>query len=546
MTRRLAALGLLTMLGTSVIAAPQQSARASTAAPALVVGKVLDSYKSPVAGALVTLTSGLDGTPADHRALSSAEGEFFFTAIPPGRGWLTVEKEGYARSIESVTLAPGERRTDEVARVVKYATVTGRVTDESGAALTTGGYVYALRRTIAGGRVQLDSNYDVQPAAIDDRGEFRMPHVIPGSYALAFRSGRRFTVAVNGEPGRTMSVFYGNVMYPSPAPDGSTRMLTIAAGQDLANINFRVPLLSAPNVSGIVTGASDGRRTTLQLLPDTVDPVERASRTSSYVLRPDGTFRFEGVTAGRYTLRAFAKTEETRDTRAELVLAASVPVTVGTSDVENVSVELRPAARVMGRLLLDGGSPVGELARRHARVDLAFADGRRPDWTGELNVSADGRFTTQGLLPGRYVIRPSFEWYVRSAMLHGRDVSAAPIEIGTENITDLTITLSDRRSVIESAITAGAGILVFPADRRLWSDYGEYSSRMSTCASAHRATTCEIPVPPGEYFIVSTTAPVPPDWTDPANLASLSAGAQMLVLTEGERRRVDVSSAPRR
>jgi len=67
---------------------------------------------APVAGAAVRLlTQGKSGAPAQMGAtvLSDAEGRYRFTAVPPGRYTLVVEKEGQIIAQEPLTAAVGER-----------------------------------------------------------------------------------------------------------------------------------------------------------------------------------------------------------------------------------------------------------------------------------------------------------------------------------------------------------------------------------------------------------------------------------------------------
>jgi hypothetical protein len=61
---------------------------------ARLAGTVLDADEAPVAQAKVTLSS--PDTGLSRALLTSADGSYVFTLIPPGRYRLSVEREGYA------------------------------------------------------------------------------------------------------------------------------------------------------------------------------------------------------------------------------------------------------------------------------------------------------------------------------------------------------------------------------------------------------------------------------------------------------------------
>jgi hypothetical protein len=155
----------------------------------------------------------------------------------------------------------------------------------------------------------------------------------------------------------------------------------------------------------------------------------------------------------------------------------------------------------------------------------------------------DGRFTTSGTLPGRYLIRaggaPS-GWIFKGATYQGRDVSETPIDI-LSDLDDVVITFADadRLGKIGGTVQSadgqadGSSVLLFPVDPAGWLDYGRTTRRVrSVTASAGGAFTMPSP-PAGEYYLIAIPDEQSADWQNPATLAKLAALAERLQISEG-------------
>src|SRR5687768_2962751 len=154
--------------------------------------------------------------------------------------------------------------------------------------------------------------------------------------------------------------------------------------------------------------------------------------------------------------------------------------------------------------------------RRHTRCsrdwssdvcssDLAQFDGAPPDMTKEpiavflepvsgredqnrypSFVTAAGRFSAEGVLPGRYFIRAqSTSWSLVGATQQGRDVFDRAVEVAAD-IDGVVLQFTKSRGMVQGAVRAqdpqdllDAMIVWFPADPSLWTELGRYSVRMS-------------------------------------------------------------------
>jgi Carboxypeptidase regulatory-like domain len=100
------AIGLM-LVGTFVC--PRLCAQGE-AVNARLAGNVLDPEDAPVPAAKVTLASAQTGWARE--VLTAHDGAYIFTAVPPGRYELKVEKEGFATYLQSeVVLTVGQSTT---------------------------------------------------------------------------------------------------------------------------------------------------------------------------------------------------------------------------------------------------------------------------------------------------------------------------------------------------------------------------------------------------------------------------------------------------
>ena len=139
------------------------------------------------------------------------------------------------------------------------------------------------------------------------------------------------------------------------------------------------------------------------------DPVVRSQRANAPPsvarVEPDGAFAFDALPAGRYDVRAalFQRTP---------ALAREVPT--GRRDVVLTLVR---GARLTGRVKGPDGAPVPSF-----HVELSRHEGplQREEAASATVVDAEGRFTLEGVGPGRYTV---------SAVAHGLAPARADVEV---------------------------------------------------------------------------------------------------------------------
>src|SRR5262245_55046182 len=130
----------------------------------------------------VTMTLGGDALLTSRTAFTSDDGRFAFTGLPEGTYTIEAFKATYARmqygarkpssAGSSIALIDGQRVTNVVMRLPRWATITGTIYDQNGEP-APGISVEAMQYTMRTGRRTLSSVYG-QPATTDDRGVYRL------------------------------------------------------------------------------------------------------------------------------------------------------------------------------------------------------------------------------------------------------------------------------------------------------------------------------------------------------------------------------------
>jgi len=136
-------------------------------------------------------------------------------------------------------------------------------------------------------------------------------------------------------------------------------------------------------------------------------------------------------------------------------------------------------------------------------------------------------------------------WVLKSAMLGGRDIADAAIDIKPgEDVSGIVVTFTDRPTEIAGTVydqagrvTANFPIVIFSTDRGYWS---AGSRRVQLVRPATDGRFRAVGLPAGEYFVCAATALEPPQLADPAFLEQLAAVSFKIALADGEKKTQDL------
>ena len=395
---------------------------------------------------------------------------------------------------------------------------------------------------------------------------------------------------------------YRTTFFPSASVSSQSTAIAIGAAEDRSGIDLQLRPVPVVRISGVAT-APDGPLTSTQirLLPatgdDTADDtIDSATTTTA----GDGSFTFLAVPPGQYMLRVVRPPKPAAPSAAAMAavsgmdqaviqnasggmtvsmgsmnigsilgamppipadptLFASVPVSVGETDVTGLAVMLRPAFRITGRAEFEGAAKKptpDELRRLPISIERADVGSAAPVPTPMLGngqggqFDANGQFTTFGLLPGKYFVRVPFStggWTLKSAVLGGKDVADTPLEIENGDVSGVVLTFTDQRSELsgvvrnaQGAADAKAAVVVFPTTPESWVDFGSAPRRLRVGKTDKEGRYRVAGLPAGNYFVTAVPDEIGGDWQNPQVLDALSRGAARVTIADGEKRAQDL------
>jgi hypothetical protein len=368
---------------------------------------------------------------------------------------------------------------------------------------------------------------------------------------------------------------YSLTCHPSVSTASEATLVTLGPGTDRTAVDLRVTSVPVRTVIGTVSGVLPDVPVVARLMSDD-------TQIASDSVSAAGHFVFTGVPVGQFILEAEGYAASPTPTgppgRGGLAplpaapdsptLFTSIPITVGDRRVMDVSLSLRPGARVTGRVQFDGSGPqpTGEQLMQIG-VTLVPVDRFGAMAIPSGRVEADGTFRTASVIPGRYLltVTPTVvrstpgranailpaavtRWTTRSAIAGGRDILDQPIELDGVDRSDVVVTLTDSAggNVSGTVVDAkgmkdpNALIVIFPSDRALWGDLGTNARRVRV-ARTTRGGQYAIPgLPAGDYLIVAGTDEEVASWEAPGALDTLSPRARAVAITEGQSTTVDL------
>jgi hypothetical protein len=367
-------------------------------------------------------------------------------------------------------------------------------------------------------------------------------------------------------------LWYQTTFYPSALTAARADIVTIKPGEEHGAVDFSIKAVRTVTVSGTLLDSTGPAVSTLvTLVPaesgNLVSPIE----TANAITDGSGHFQFSRVPAGQYSLRAVKSPRSVpggdvqtfRMGGATMVVRADIqspgdavpplptdptmwidaPVAVGTSDITDLAVALRPGVRVGGRVEFSG-SATRPTSDQYPTIGVTLipADGKPTTFPARGRVEPGGTFTTMGVPAGKYVLRVDAPtgWVLRGAMLNGRDITDAPVELRDADVDSVTITFTDKRTSVTGEVTTPSGnpdgkatVILFPQDSTLWADSGPSPRRLKTTRPRGDGSY-SMSVPAGDYYIVAVSDTGSYEWNDPQFLSAIAPSAIRITVNEGD------------
>jgi hypothetical protein len=355
-------------------------------------------------------------------------------------------------------------------------------------------------------------------------------------------------------------VAYPTTFHPSAISAAEATPITLQPGDERLDVDVRLRPLVMARVSGTVIGPNGPEpHFAVHLMPAYAagQSLELTHEAAVTATDARGAFAFPGVPPGQYVVKAWRLPQILSIGRDSLppdsTLWGEAPIGVGESALTGVTVNLQPGLTFSGRVEFDGAAQAPMPQQIQALLSVCF----EPAWPLAAanriatRVTAGGEFITQGVPPGRYVPRLPNQfsirgWYFESATLDGKDLTAAPIMLESQNVSGILIKFSDRRTELTGRVQDASGkadpnatVIVFPADYQSWIQNGMHAPAARAVPTSQLGTYSVADIRPGEYLATAVGAELGGSWQQPAVIEALASRATRVTLARGETRRQD-------
>ncbi|MEO8595233.1 MAG: carboxypeptidase-like regulatory domain-containing protein [Candidatus Solibacter sp.] len=497
-----------------------QAPAPSSAEPASVEGMVTHAVSgAPVVRAHVLLR----GTARDAKtygAITTAEGTFAISGIPPGNYYATVDRVGFfmpalpgGRNSVQLSLKAKDKKEDLKLQLAPLGSISGRVVDAKG-------------DPVEGATVTPDTGQGANGQArevSDDQGRFRLAGLTPGKYRVKAANTTLSSLPSLPEirTDGTVEVRYVPTYYGGVTDFKSATRVELGTGAEVNGIEIAMVRLPHVRISGRVQGVPAETRVALIF-----GQVNGGSRSSSGI-RKDGTFEVWDIDPGKYVLSAGWTAGDQR------VQTSPFEIEIGESHIDRLELRVVPPSDLAGSILFEdeaarpptpkqgaqqgqapnmpqGPQGPGMAANRGPRIELRAVDPAimMVQNSGlSSDVGPEGGFQLKGVAAARYGV--TLTW--PNAWVKSISLGSQTVEGNVVNLRDgsggaaLTVLVSSAFGTISGKVSdasgpvAGARVVLVSED---WISTGDNSMTVTEETGVYKFPR----VRPGKYRIAAIEA----------------------------------------
>jgi hypothetical protein len=541
-----------------LIALSQIPQRATTLPSASIEGVVVRSggSKEPVEDARVELSGWIGQNPGDsvRRAVTTGkDGKFSFGDLDAGTYGLSITSNGYVRqyyplSRSRLNLGRGQKLSGIAVVMTPTGSVSGRIRDQGGepaANVPVQLMKYAYDDL---GRRRLTPFGPSRTDRTDDRGEYRLFYITPGTYYLYV--GNPWTIPSADWRDETQRQTYSYAFYPGVADSGSAIPIVVQPDSDIRGIDVLLERQPRFHIRGRILDLRTGRpplsaTVQLHLNGSSLDPqYNREYLAGEKATYEDGVFEFRNVMPGSYSVTGIVSDNTETECTECRQRGAVLPVNVVNANISNLFLSIPTTSSIRGRwrsekqlapqnrvlMGIAPESPIAALPGFYSRYDVS--------------LNPDGTVTVDSVAPGNYrLFSRSLPngFYVKEARFGGEDALAKPFYFGGDQGGRLDIVLGFTSAAVEGIATdekfqpvAYATVVLVPSRNRDRSDL----FRTATTSADGRFTLAN--VTPGDYRVFAWDAIELNAYFDPELLRQSEAKSVSVSLSDSSRRNISI------
>jgi hypothetical protein len=183
-------------------------------------------------------------------------------------------------------------------------------------------------------------------------------------------------------------------------------------------------------------------------------------------------------------------------------------VTIGASDVRDVTLRTTRSVTVQGKVVMESDNPGATLPPKIVVGAYLALDGMNLVPSAETDRGPSGTFTLRGVR-GPHVLRcgyglaPGSSWWPSKILLDGVDITNVPTDFNDAENSRLEVVFTQHPARFTGAVSdlngqpvAAAFVVLFSAERGLWQPWS--TTLQVLVADAKGAFS--VPVPPGRYL----------------------------------------------